>query len=221
MMKHLVLFSVAAGLVCAEPLEAILGRMDAAAKATTSFSASVKWDQFTKSINDHSEQTGSIRLMRSKGRVTGRMDVEKPAAYTWHFAGDNFEKFLPKAKSLEVYKVSKLLKSADQYLALAFGLTGQELRKTYDITAGAEETIGTTRATRLELIPKDKKAREYAAKVELWVAVGQTYAVQQKVTEPNGNYNLYIYNDAKLNPELPDSAFDFTPPAGTERRVMN
>jgi outer membrane lipoprotein-sorting protein len=47
--------------------------------------------------------------------------------------------------------------------------------------------------------------------------MGQTYAIQQKVTEPNGDYNLWLYSDAKLNPDLPDSAYDFVPPANVIR----
>jgi outer membrane lipoprotein-sorting protein len=215
------LLAFPAAFAAAEPLQAILSRMDVSAKTANSFSANLKSMQYTKVLDSTDSESGTIKLRRVKGRVMGRMDTETPAPKTWHFAGDTWEHYVPKAKSVSVYKVSKIAKSADQYLLLVFGVSGSELMKDFDAKGGAEETIGGVRATRLELIPKDKKAREYAAKVELWIPVGQTYAIQQKVTEPNGNYTMYSYTDAKLNPALPDSAFTFTAPAGTHREVAN
>jgi outer membrane lipoprotein-sorting protein len=75
------------------------------------------------------------------------------------------------------------------------------------------------KTTRLELVPKDKKARDLASKIEMWIPVGQTYAVQVKTTAPNGDARTWLYEDAKLNPGLPDSAYDFLAPAGTHREV--
>jgi outer membrane lipoprotein-sorting protein len=219
-MNRLILFALAAGLVCAEPLDAILARMDAGAKTSNAFSANVRWQEYTKVLKSTDEQFGSLKLKKSKGRVVGRLDIEKPSAFTWHFSGANWEKFLPKANVLSVYQVSKLAKSTDQYLLLVFGLTGVELKKSYDLTLGGEETVGGVKATRIDLLPKDKEARKLVAKVELWIPVGQTYAVQQKVTEPNGDYNLWMYGDAKLNPALPDSAYDFVAPANATREVF-
>lgn len=219
-MLRFALLGLAASLVSAEPLEAILARMDAAAKTSNSFAAGVAIQKYTKILNKTFEETGTIKLRRQKNTVVGRMDVEKPDSYTWHFAGDNFEKYLPKMKELQIIQVSKVLKGADRYLLLGFGSSSAELRKTFDLKQGPEETVGATRTTRLDMTPKDKKAAEYAAKVELWIPVGQSYAIQQRITEPNGNYTQYVYTDAKLNPDLPEAAFDFKPPAGTTSRVM-
>jgi outer membrane lipoprotein-sorting protein len=180
----------------------------------------VKWQEFTKVLNSTDTQLGSLKLKKSKGRVMGRLDITDPAAFTWHFFGDIWEKYIPKANEISEYQVSKLAKSTDQYLLLVFGLTGAELKKSYDLKLGGEETVSGIKTTRIELLPKDKEARKLVAKVELWIPVGQTYAVQQKVTEPNGDYNLWMYGDAKLNPNLPESAYSFVPPPGAERRVF-
>lgn len=220
-MSRLVLFVLIAGLTCGESLDAILARMDTAAKTSNSFSANLVWRKFTKSIDDTDEQSGSLKLKKSGNRVFGRLDIEKPNVFTWHFMGETWEKYLPKAQELQVWKVSKVSKSADQMLLTIFGLTGDAVRKGYDASAGAEETVNGIKTTRVEMIPKDKKAKEYVAKVELWIPVGQTYAVQQRVTQPNGDFDLQIYNEAKLNPDLPASAFDFVAPPGVKQHVMN
>jgi outer membrane lipoprotein-sorting protein len=220
-MFRFVLFVLAAGLTYGESLDAILARMDASAKTSNSFSANLIWRHFTKSISDTDEQSGSLKLKRETNRVVGRLDVDKPNLFTWHFMGDTWEKYLPKAQTLQVYKVSKVSKSSDQMLLTIFGLTSAVVKKSYDAVSKDEETVNGIKTTRLEMIPKDKKAKEYVAKVELWIPVGQTYAVQQRVTQPNGDYDLQIYNDAKLNPPLPASAFDFVAPPGTKQQVMN
>jgi outer membrane lipoprotein-sorting protein len=219
-MTRLLIFALAAGFAAAEPLEAILARMDAAAKTSNSFAANVRWQEYTKVLKSTDEQSGALKLKKSRGGVVGRLDIEKPSPFTWHFSGNNWEKYLPKANVLSVYQVSKLAKSTDQYLLLVFGLSGAELKKSYNLKLGGEETVGGIKATRIELLPKDKEARKLVAMVELWIADGQTYAVQQKVTEPNGDYNLWMYADAKLNPGLPDSAYDFVPPANATREVF-
>lgn len=220
-MSRFVLFALVAALASGESLDTILTRMDAAAKTSNSFSADLVWRHFTKSINDTDEQSGSLKLKRETNRVIGRLDVDKPNLFTWHFMGDTWEKYVPKAKELQVYKVSKISKSSDQMLLTIFGLTSATVKKNYDATAGSEEMVNGIQATRLELIPKDKKIKEYIAKVELWIPVGKTYAVQQRATQPNGDFDLQIYNDAKLNPPLPASAFDFVAPPGTKQNVMN
>lgn len=219
-MQRFALFALVAGLACAEPMDAIFARMDANAKASNSFAADVKIQKFTKILNKTYEESGTIKLRRQKNSTIGRMDVEKPDQYTWHFAGDNFEKYLPKVKEVQVIQASKFLKNADRYLLLGFGSTSADLKKTFDVKQGPEETIAGMKATRLDLVPKDKKAAEAAAKVELWIPAGQSYAIQQRITEPNGNYTQYTYTDAKLNPNLPESAFVFQPPAGTKRTII-
>jgi outer membrane lipoprotein-sorting protein len=206
----------------AEPLDAILSRMDAAAKTSNSFSANLTHVDYTKIVDSKFIETGSIKLRKKGGRVFGRMDIEKPAPFTWNIAGDTFEKFAPKANLVTVYKVAKITKAADRYLLLAFGTSGADLRKDYDVKGGPEETIDGVKTTRLDLVPKDKKTREeYAARIEMWVPIGQTYAAQLKATEPNGDYTMYSYSEQKLNPPIPESAFIFTPPPGAKREQAN
>jgi outer membrane lipoprotein-sorting protein len=219
-MTRFALFVMAAGLLSAEPLETILARMDAAAKTSNSFTANVKWQEYTKVLKSTDTQLGALKLKKFKGRVMGRLDISDPAPFTWHFFGDIWEKYQPKAKVISEYQVSKLAKSTDQYLLLVFGQSGVELKKSYDISLGGEETIIGIKTTRIELLPKDKEAKKLVAKVELWIPTDKTYAIQQKVTEPNGDYNLWTYTDAKLNPDLPDSAYSFVAPAGATREVF-
>jgi outer membrane lipoprotein-sorting protein len=221
-MRRFVVIALVAGLAAGEPLDTILAHMDVAAKTSNSFSANIVWRKYTKAIDDTEEQTGTLKLMRSGNRVVGRLDMEKPNVFTWRFTPGTWEKYLPKAKEIQVWNPEKVSKSANQLFLMIFGNTSANVRKTYDATAVGEESVNGIKATKLELIPKDKKVvKDYVAKIELWIPVGQAYAVQQRVTQPNGDFDLQIYNNVILNPSLPASAFDFVPPPGTKQKIMN
>ncbi len=207
--------------VHAESLETILARMDAASKTSNSFAANVKWDDYTKVLDSTDVFTGTIKMKRTSKGVVGHMDIDKPAAAAkiYIFTGSGIEQYSPKANLVEEWRSDAISKSINQYLLLVFGTTGAEIRKNFDAKAGGEDTVMGIKTTRLELVPKDKKARELASKIEMWVPTSQTYAVQVKTTAPNGDTRTWEYQDAKLNPGLPDSAYVFTPPAGARREV--
>jgi outer membrane lipoprotein-sorting protein len=215
-------FLLAVATAHSETLDAVLARMDASAKTSNSFASNVKWDDYTKVLDSTDVFTGTIKMKRTpKGGVVGHMDIDKPpaAAKIYIFTGSGIEQYSPKANLVEEWHSDAISKSINQYLLLVFGTTGADIRKNFDAKAGGEETVMGTKTTRLELVPKDKKARDLASKIEMWVPTGQTYAVQVKTTAPNGDTRTWEYQDAKLNPGLPDSAYVFTPPAGARREV--
>jgi outer membrane lipoprotein-sorting protein len=217
----LLLAALLAPLATAESLDALLARMTKAAPGAVSFSATVKQLDYLAVVSQTDESNGSIRLKRTKAGVIGVMDYTSPSPNTVHFTGGNMEKYLPKANLLEIYDYGKYSKSVDQYLSLAFGVSGADLQKSYGVKWGGEESLGAVRVTRLELTPKDKDALKLITKIELWIPEGQTYTIQEKLYKAGGKDTLtWIYSDAKLNPALPDAAFDFKPPPGAQRRVM-
>lgn len=209
-------------LATAETLEGLLARMTKAAPSAMSFSANLRQLDYTAVVDDTAVSEGTIRLKRTKAGVIGLVDYTKPSPNTVHFmGGGKAEKYLPKANTVEIYDFAKFSKSADQYLLLAFGLSGTDLQKNYQVKWGGEEPLGSVRTTRLELVPKDKEALKLISKIELWIPEGKTHAIQEKLYKTGGrDYLLYIYTDATLNPTLLDSAFEFKAPAGVLKRVM-
>lgn len=216
-----VFLSVAfASLCAAEPLDAILARLDKTAAQNTSFAAKLTRTEYTAVLDLAEESSGEIRLKRTKDGTIGVVEFLKPDVKTIRFTGKTFEQYFPKANLVEVYDLGKQSKVLDRYLLLSFGLTGAEMRKDYSVKALGEATIAGVKTTHLELIPKDKEALKLLAKVELWIPEGQSYAIQQKVIEPNKDYQTFVYADAKVNPGLPDSAFAFIPPANATRKQI-
>jgi outer membrane lipoprotein-sorting protein len=217
----------AAAIICAaaalnaEPLDAILARMDASARQFHSFSASMKRTDVTTVIQESEVMNGTIRMKRNKNSVSGVMDFTDPNPHTIAITGRAAERYFPKANVVEIYDATKYASVMDGYLLLGFGTTAAELAKAYDVKAGGTETVGSANTTRIELTPKSPEVLKLIRKIELWIPEGQSNPVQEKITDASKNTILVLYSDVKVNPDLPDSAFELKLPAGVKKLTPN
>jgi outer membrane lipoprotein-sorting protein len=205
----------------AEPLDAILARMDAAARQFHSFSASMKRTDVTTVLNDSEVMFGTIHMKRNKTSVAGVMDFTDPNPHKIGIAGHTAQRYFPKANVVEIYDTTKYTSVMDGYLLLGFGTTAAELAKAYDMKAGGTESVGSVNTTRIELTPKSPEVLKLIRKIELWIPEGQSNPVQEKITDASKNTILVLYSDVKVNPDLPDSAFELKLPAGVKRLTPN
>ena len=201
----------------AESLSDVLARMDEAAQGFRSVSATMKRVQYTAVLDDKSEMDGVMRLKRVKGGTTGVVEFQPPDPRTVFISGHTVQIYYPKANSAEIYDTSKYVSNIDQFLLLGFGTTSAELKKAYDLKALGTEPVAGALTTRIELTPKSSELKKLITKIELWIPDGQSNPVQEKVTEPSKNYELVNYTDIKVNPNLPDSAFEFKLPASAKK----
>jgi outer membrane lipoprotein-sorting protein len=208
----LAIFVLPALLAQAEPLADILARMDHAAQGFRALSANMKRVQFTAVISESNEMDGVVRLKRIKSGTVGIVDFQQPEQRTVYVNGHNIQIYYPKANTVEIYDSSKYTANIDQFLLLGFGTSAAELQKSYDLKMAGTETIGGVATTRIEMTPKSDELKKLITKIELWIPEGQDNPVQEKVTEPSKNYELITYSDIKVNPGLPDSAFELKLP---------
>jgi outer membrane lipoprotein-sorting protein len=201
----------------AETLSEILSRMDQAAAKFQSFSAKVKRSDFTAVISETTETTGSERLRRGKAGMEGVVEFSDPDPRILHFSGRNLEILLPKANTVEIYDFDKKAKSVDEFVMLGFGTSGADLSKGYEIKLIGPETLGGVKTTKLELFPKNQEAKKLITRIELWIPEGQTYPLQEKLTQPSKNYTLAVFSDVKINPPLADADFAMKLPAGVKK----
>jgi outer membrane lipoprotein-sorting protein len=201
-----------AGFAPAEPLADILARMDRAAAEFHSLSAQMKRVQFTAVLNESSEMDGVLRLRRTKAGTKGVVEFQQPEQRIVFIEGKQIQIYYPKANTVEFYDASKYSSNMDQILLLGFGTSAAELKKSYDIKDGGTQKISGAAATRLELTPQSPELQKLITKIELWIPEGQSNPIRAKFSEPSKNYELVDYTDIKVNPDLPDSAFEFKPP---------
>jgi outer membrane lipoprotein-sorting protein len=196
----------------AEPLADVLARMDRAARDFRALSANMKRVQYTAVISESNEMSGAVRLKRIKNGTVGIVDFQQPEQRTVYVNGHNIQIYYPKANTVEIYDSSKYTANIDQFLLLGFGTSSAELQKSYDLKMSGTETIGGVATTRIDMTPKSAELKKLITKIELWIPEGQDTPIQEKVTEPSKNYELITYSDIKVNPNLPESAFELKLP---------
>jgi outer membrane lipoprotein-sorting protein len=211
----------AAGPARAESLDDVLARMDTAAKQFQSYSASVKRVDYTKVLDSTDDSSGTMRLKRGKTGIVGIMDtMAGPDRTVIHFNGPTVEVYLPKAATIPVFNAKKFASTMDEMLLLGFAITREQLKQDYDLALAGPETVDGAATAHITLTPKSPDALKYVRKIDLWID-SKGNSIRQKGTEPSGNYRLASFSNLQVNPPLPDSAFELTPPPGTKRVKEN
>jgi len=220
-MRQIFLCALSLALAFGESKDVILMRLDKAAAEFKAVSVKLKHTHYSKVLDEKDPpENGEERLRRIKNQTSGIVEFTGVNPRVVHFVGNTIENWPRNSKEVEVYDASQFTKNLNQYLLLGFGTTSKDLNNAYTIGDGVSETVGSMRATRLELRPKEKDLQKQVAKIDLWVAESQSTPLQIRVTETSGDYELYEYSDAKINPTLPDSAFDLKLPAGISKRKV-
>ena len=210
------IFLAACATAYAEPLAALLSRMDRAAADFHSLSAKMKRIDYTAVIDDKSESSGELRLLRAKNKAVALVKFDAPNERVIHISGNHVEVFYPKANTEEIYDTSKYTPKMDQFLLLGFGTTAAELNSTYSLRALGTESVAGMMCTRLELTPKAGEIKKLITKIELWIPEGQSNPIQEKITQPSNNYSLATYSEMKFA-TLPDSALELQMPSGVKK----
>ena len=200
----------------AESIDDVLARMDTAAKQFRSYSANVKELRYGAVLESRDDSSGVMRLMRTKNGVVGVMDMTAGQDHTIiHFNGNTVDVYLPKANTVQRFKVKQYAATMDQMLLLGFAVTGDEIKRGYDVKLAGGEVINGVAAAHVVLTPKSAEALKYVKTFELWIGPNGN-ALRQKGTQPDGDYRMETYSDLKLNPALPESAFELNLPPGTQ-----
>jgi hypothetical protein len=216
--------ALAAWLARADSLDQVLTRMDQAAPKFRAMTSAVRHTDYTAVLDDTQTEDGTFKMMKRNktdvvllGEFTGK-DSRKV-----RIGGNKIEVYYPKANEVDVYDTRKFTKSADQLILVGFGRTRAELEKTYDISLGGPETIGTTKTTRLDLKPKSDEAKNLFNVIQLWIPDGGANPIQEKVLsgKENKDYKLFQFSNEKIfttaDQPPPASDFELNLPPGVKR----
>lgn len=201
----------------AETLDAVLARMDKQAATFRKFTAKFQKTSYTAILNESATEDGDFWLMRSSRNAWVRGEIHTPDPYSFAFHDRTAQKYLPKAKIVQIFDLGKERGLIDQFLLLGFGSSGKDIQKGFHAKIRSGEVVDGVRTVVLELIPKDKKVLEQIEKVELWIPENAGYPVQQKFWQPGENYYLVKYSNVQLNPAVPDSEFQLKLPNDVKR----
>jgi outer membrane lipoprotein-sorting protein len=189
-------------------LEKIMSRMDETAAKFRTAEANFTWTTFNSVVNEESgRQTGKIYFQRNGSETEMAADIDPPDAQQVIFSQGKIQLYKSRIETVDVYDASAHREEFETFLVLGFGSSGDEMRKTFDITYGGEEKIDGTDTVRLELVPKADKIKEHFPKIILWINPQTGISVQQKLMETDGDYRLAKYSDIQLGQKIPAKVF--------------
>lgn len=164
-------------------------------------------------------QTLTNATFGRKSSSTGEVLLKKPGRMRWNYLQPEEKVYVADGNKLWLYEpedkqaFKQDLKSSQLPSALAF-LTGQgKLTAEFDITfAPPKGPYGTARDYVLSLVPKAPQAH---VKAIVFVVDPKTFDVRESViTDQSGNINDLLFSDIRVNTNVPDATFRWSPPSG-------
>ena len=189
-------------------LEKILAKMDETAARFRTAEANFTWTTYNSVVNEESgHQTGKIYFQRNGNDTEMAADIDPPDAQQVIFSRGKIQLYKTRIDTVDVYDATAHREEFETFLVLGFGSSGDDMRKSFEVTYGGEEKIDGTDAAKLELVPKSDKIKEHFPQIVLWINPENGISVQQKLMEANGDYRLAKYSGIKLGQKIPAKVF--------------
>ncbi len=190
-----------------DELQRVLSQMDQTAASFRAAQAAFVWDQYTKIVDDHDIQKGTVYFRRAGNEIQMAADIREPALKYVVFTEGKVQFYQPSMDQVTTFNTSKDRAAVESFLVLGFGGSGKDMLKSFDVKyLGAEKLNGIDTA-KLELVPKSVKGRNMFDHIWMWVDISRGVSVQQQLFNPSGDYRLAKYSDIQLNQKIPDSVF--------------
>ena len=192
----------------AADLNTLFGKMDAASAGYRTMRADVAWTSYTALVDDTSVESGKIVVRKEGDAIELKIDFTAPYPRQIRIDGTKFESYKPRIQTIEEYDLAKHKDKLEQALLIGFGVSGKTIAKNYDAKILGDEDLDGVSTVHLELIPKSAEMRESVPKLEMWISTATWQPVQQKLhSASGGDYRLYSYSNAEINPSLKASDF--------------
>jgi len=191
----------------AQNLESVLSSMDKAAADFKTAQTDFEWDNFTKVVEEHEYQKGTMYFRRQNGDVQMAADITSPDKKYVLFNGGVVSVYLPKAGQITEYNAGKNKADFETFLVLGFGGRGHDLAKAFDVKYAGMEKVQGINAAKLELTPKSEKVAKMFQTITLWIDTSRGVSVQQLFMTSSGDYRVAKYNNIQLNPKLSNDVF--------------
>jgi outer membrane lipoprotein-sorting protein len=189
-------------------IEKIISKMDETAAKFRTAQANFIWTTFNSVVNEESgRQTGKIYFQRNGNETEMAAEIDPPDAQQVIFSHGKIQLYKSRTGIVDVYDASAHRDEFETFLVLGFGSSGDDMRRTFDITYGGEEKIDGTDTVRLELVPKSDNIKKHFPKITLWINPQTGISVQQKLMEADGDYRLAKYSDIRLGQKIPAKVF--------------
>jgi outer membrane lipoprotein-sorting protein len=192
--------------------------MDEVSRTFRSVETALERTKVTLLVNDKDVASGKLYYMRAGKEPRLKVEIVKPGEQTVLVDKGKVQIFSKKINQLQEASLGNHANSVEQFMALGFGQSSQDLKKNYQVSLGGEEVLDGKKTAMLDLTPKTPGGLIKA--VRMWIDEKQGISVQVKATEPSGDYTVFKYSNIKLNSALADSIFELKLPKDVQRSKL-
>jgi outer membrane lipoprotein-sorting protein len=187
-------------------LDSVLKKMDEASAHFQNAQANFVFDQYQRVVDEHDKQNGTVYYRRSGQQIEMMAEFKDPDKFVLYKDGQ-LQVYEPKINQVMQYSAGANREQLESFLVLGFGGSGQDLKKSFDVTLQGEETIDGIEAAKLDLIPKSEKTRSNFPEIILWIDLSNGISVQQKLLQTQGDYRVAKYSDINLHSRINNDVF--------------
>jgi outer membrane lipoprotein-sorting protein len=191
----------------APSLESVFKKMDAAAASFRTAQADFEWDQYQKVVDETDTQKGTVYYRRAGNEIEMMAEIKEPDVKFVLYKDGKLQIYQPKIEQVMSFSAGGNRSEMESYLVLGFGGSGQDLKKTYEVTYLGEERIDNIATAKLQLIPKSEKVRNYFSKAILWIDLSRGISVQQQFFESQGDRRLAKYSAIRIPAKIGNDVF--------------
>ncbi|MGD1024926.1 MAG: outer membrane lipoprotein carrier protein LolA [Candidatus Sulfotelmatobacter sp.] len=188
-------------------LESVVETMDATAAHFQTAQADFVWDQYQKVVDETDTQKGTVYYRRSGQEIEMMADIKEPDRKYVLYKEGKLQVYQPKIEQVIEYSTGTNHSEIESYLVLGFGGSGQDLKKSFEVSFQGEETIDNIATAKLQLIPKSEKVRNYFSEAYLWIDLSRGVSIQQKFMQGQGDYRLARYSAVNLHAKIGNDVF--------------
>jgi len=191
-------------------LDQVFAKMDEVAKAFKSTQADIERTKVTLIVNDKDVANGKLYYVRRGNEPRLKIELSKPMLQYLLIDKAKLQLYTPNLKQVQEASLGGHSNTVEQFMALGFGQSSQDLKKNYQVNLAGEETVDGKKTAILDLAPKNPTMG--IKSVRMWMDEQKGVSVQVKATETSGDYTLFKYSNIKLNANISDSTFDLKMP---------
>ncbi|HET9087395.1 MAG TPA: outer membrane lipoprotein-sorting protein [Acidobacteriaceae bacterium] len=192
-------------------LDKVLAQMDKAAASFHSAQADFQWDQFERVVSSTDSQTGVIYFLRSGTAMQMAADIltydGQPAKKIVVFRDGVLKFYQPQIDQMTVIHAGEKKDQFESYLALGFGASGSDLKKSWDITYEGMETLDGVQTAKLDLVSKVAADRNTISHLTIWVDPARAISLKQIMFEASGDSRTAYYRNIQYNKKVSSSVF--------------
>jgi hypothetical protein len=192
----------------AAQLTHILSELDAASARFHSAQADVRYDNYTKVVDDHTPGTGTLYIDRSGATLTmgalffdlggnGKPKAEPSKVIVYD--GHTLQMYTPGSNQDDVFQAGANQAKYESFLTLGFGGSGRDLQSAWNVSDQGSETVDGVKTEKLDLVSKDPSVRNMFTHVVIWLDPVRGVSLKQIFYAPNGDSRTAVYSNVRLN----------------------